>query len=77
DLLREWIPGRLTSLGTEGYGMSDTREQLRRHFEIDCETITIAVLDTLRKEGKVAASVVAQAIKDLGVDADKLDPLHV
>jgi pyruvate dehydrogenase E1 component len=77
DLLREWIPGRLTSLGTEGYGMSDTREQLRRHFEIDCEMITIAVLDALRKEGKVSAGVVAQAINDLSVDADKLDPLRV
>ncbi len=77
DLLREWIPGRLTSLGTEGYGMSDTREQLRRHFEIDKEMIVVATLDSLRKEGKIEASVVAQAIADLGVDPDKLDPLHV
>ncbi len=77
DLLREWIPGRLTSLGTEGYGMSDTREALRRHFEIDREMITIGVLDTLRKEGKLKGEVVAQAIADLGVDADKLDPIDV
>ena len=77
DLVREWIPGKLTSLGTEGYGMSDTREELRRHFEIDKEMIVVGVLDALRKEGKVSAQVVAGAIKDLGVDPDKLDPLHI
>ncbi|HSC88375.1 MAG TPA: pyruvate dehydrogenase (acetyl-transferring), homodimeric type, partial [Polyangiaceae bacterium] len=77
DLVREWVPGTLTSLGTEGYGMSDTREALRRHFEIDREMIVIGVLDTLRKQGKLDAKVVAQAIADLGVDPDKLDPLHV
>ncbi len=77
DLVREWIPGRLTSLGTEGYGMSDTREQLRRHFEIDKEMIVIGALDALRKEGKIETKIVAQAIKDLGVDADKIDPLHI
>ncbi len=76
DLIREWIPGNLTSMGTEGYGMSDTREELRRHFEIDKEMIVIGVLDALRKEGKVQPGVVAQAIKDLGVDPEKLDPLH-
>jgi pyruvate dehydrogenase E1 component len=77
DMIREWIPGNLTSLGTEGYGMSDTREELRRHFEIDKEMIVIATLDALRKEGKVEAKVVASAIKDLGVDPEKLDPLFI
>jgi len=77
DMVREWVPGQLTSLGTEGFGMSDTREALRRHFEIDKESIVIAALDALRKQGKVDGKVVAQAIQDLGVDPDKLDPLHV
>lgn len=77
DLIREWIPGELTSLGTEGFGMSDTREALRRHFEIDKESIVIGALDALRKQGKIEASVVAQAIVDLGVDPEKLEPLHV
>ncbi len=77
DLVRQWIPGSLVSMGAEGYGMSDTREALRRHFEIDCETIVIASLDALRQEGKLDAKLVAQAIKDLGVDPDKLDPLHI
>jgi len=77
DLIREWMPGPLTSLGTEGYGMSDTREELRRHFEIDKEMIVIGVLDALRKEGKVSAKVVSSAIADLGVNPDKLDPLSI
>lgn len=77
DLVRQWVPGRLVALGTEGYGMSDTREALRRHFEIDRETITIAVLDALYREGKLDAKTVSRAIADLGVDPDKLDPLHV
>src|SRR5690606_12529901 len=77
DLIREWIPGRLTSMGTEGYGMSDTREELRRHFEIDCEMITIGVLDALRKEGNVSAKVLAQAIDELGVDPEKIEPLSI
>jgi len=55
----------------------DTREELRRHFEIDREMIVIGVLDALRREGKIEASVVAQAIKDLGVNTEKLDPLEV
>jgi pyruvate dehydrogenase E1 component len=75
DLLREWIPGRLTALGTEGYGMSDTREALRRHFEIDREMITVAALDSLRREGKLKAAVVSKAIAELGVDPEKNEPL--
>jgi len=77
DLVREWVPGPLTSLGTEGYGMSDTREALRRHFEIDKEMIVVGVLDTLKKQGKVDGKLVAQAIRDLGVDPEKMDPLHI
>jgi pyruvate dehydrogenase E1 component len=77
DLVREWIPGQLTSLGTEGFGMSDTREALRRHFEIDAESIAIAALDALRKQGSVPGAVVARAIRELGVDPEKLDPLSI
>ena len=77
DSIREWLPGPLTSLGTEGFGMSDTREALRRHFEIDAECITVAALDALRKQGSLPGSVVAQAIAELGIDPEKIDPLSV
>jgi pyruvate dehydrogenase E1 component len=72
-----WIPGRFVPLGTDGFGMSDTREALRRHFEIDAENIVIAALDALRQEGLLEAETVSRAIEDLGVDPEKLDAATV
>jgi pyruvate dehydrogenase E1 component len=72
DLVARWIPGRLVPLGTDGYGMSDTREALRRHFEVDAECIVIGALDGLRLDGKLSAQEVARAIAELGVDPDKV-----
>jgi pyruvate dehydrogenase E1 component len=59
-------------LGTDGYGMSDTREALRRHFEVDAESIVIGALDGLRLDGKLTGQDVARAIAELGVDPDKV-----
>jgi pyruvate dehydrogenase E1 component len=72
DLVARWIPGRLVPLGTDGYGMSDTREALRRHFEVDAECIVIGALDGLRLDGKLTGQDVARAIAELGVDPDKV-----
>jgi pyruvate dehydrogenase E1 component len=69
-----WIPGGLFTLGTDGMGRSETREALRRHFEVDAECIVIASLYRLMQEGKVSAEVVAGAIESLGVDAEKVNP---
>jgi pyruvate dehydrogenase E1 component len=77
DQVSRWIPGQYVVLGTDGFGMSDTREALRRHFEVDAECIVIAALDALRVEGKLTAADVQKAIKDLGVDPDKIDPMSV
>jgi pyruvate dehydrogenase E1 component len=77
DLIARWLPGRLVPLGTDGFGMSDTREQLRRHFEVDAESIVIGALDGLRQEGKLSGSEVARAIRDLGVNPDKIAPLSI
>jgi len=77
ESIARWIPGRYVPLGTDGFGMSDSREALRRHFEVDAENIVIAALDALRQEGKLTGADVAKAIRDLGVDAGKLDPLLV
>jgi pyruvate dehydrogenase E1 component len=74
DLVARWVPGRIVPLGTDGFGMSDTREALRRHFEVDAECIVIGALDGLRQEGKLSAQELAKAIKDLGVDPDKVPP---
>ncbi len=77
DLLARFIPGRLVPLGTDGFGMSDTRVALRRHFEVDAESICIAALDALRAEGKVTPAELASAIKELDVDPDKVPPASI
>jgi pyruvate dehydrogenase E1 component len=74
DFIRPWVTQRYVTLGTDGYGKSDTREALRRHFEIDGENIAIAALYALSQDGKLSAQEVSRAIKDLGVDPEKRDP---
>jgi pyruvate dehydrogenase E1 component len=71
DQIAPWVPGGLVSLGTDGFGRSDTRQNLRRFFEVDAEMIVIAVLHALSGHGEVPGETVAKAIRDLGVDPDK------
>ncbi|HEU0130085.1 MAG TPA: pyruvate dehydrogenase (acetyl-transferring), homodimeric type [Mycobacteriales bacterium] len=63
DQISRWVPGDYESLGTDGYGRSDTRAALRRHFHIDAESITVAVLAALARRGEVKAEAVARAIE--------------
>jgi pyruvate dehydrogenase E1 component len=75
NLVSRWMPRRLASLGTDGFGRSENRESLRNFFEVDARFVTLATLHELLLEGKIQASVVEQAIKDLEIDAAKPDPL--
>ncbi len=75
NMVSQWMPRRLASLGTDGFGRSESRESLRNFFEVDARFITLATLHELLREGKIQASVVQQAIKDLGIDVEKADPL--
>jgi pyruvate dehydrogenase E1 component len=68
------MPDDYYVLGTDGMGRSETREALRRHFEVDAECIVIATLYRLCKQGKIPAEDVAKAISDLGVNPDKVNP---
>jgi pyruvate dehydrogenase E1 component len=77
DMLSRWIPGRVVPLGTDGFGMSDSREALRRHFEVDAENVAIGALEGLRADGKIKASDLARAISELGVDAGKVEPASI
>jgi pyruvate dehydrogenase E1 component len=72
DQVTRWIPGRYVALGTDGFGMSDTREALRRHFEVDAECIAIGALSALHAEGQLDAKTLASAIVELGVDPNKV-----
>jgi len=74
DQIAPWVPGGLFSLGTDGFGRSDTRTRLRRFFGVDAESTVIGTLYALAEKGLVPRETVAQAIKDLGVDPEKVQP---
>jgi pyruvate dehydrogenase E1 component len=61
-------------LGTDGYGFSDIRPALRRHFEVDSAHVTVAVLDGLAQTGDLKAETVTEAIERYDIDADAPDP---
>jgi pyruvate dehydrogenase E1 component len=63
DQISRWVPSDYTSLGTDGFGRSDTRAALRRHFRTDAESIACAVLAELARRGDLAADVPAQAVQ--------------
>jgi len=71
DQIAPWIPGGLTTLGCDGFGRSETRQVLRRFFEIDAECTVVATLYALAQRGEIEATVVETAIRDLGVDPEK------
>ena len=75
ESISKWIPGRLISLGTDGFGRSDGRRHLRDFFEVDARYITLATLYGLFQEGKLKAADIKKAIKDLDIDPDKANPL--
>ncbi len=76
DQIAPWIPGGLTTLGTDGFGRSDTREALRRWFEVDTASIVVAVLHALMLQGEIKAEVVDRAIRELGIDREKVFSLR-
>ena len=75
DQLREFVPGRFVALGTDGFGRSDTRGKLREFFEVSREYIVLAALKALADEGAIEPARVAAAMAELGISADKTDPL--
>jgi pyruvate dehydrogenase E1 component len=77
DQITPWVPGGLTTLGTDGFGRSDTRPNLRRFFEVDAEMTVVATLFALAQRGAVDKMLLATAIKDLNVDPEKAYPFHL
>lgn len=75
DQIRPFVESRFVSLGTDGYGRSDTRERLRHFFEVDAKFIAVAALHALAQDGEIEKSVVSDAIKRYGIDPAKLDPV--
>jgi pyruvate dehydrogenase E1 component len=74
DQISRWVPGDWTSLGTDGFGRSDTRASLRRHFHIDPESIAVAVLRELARRGDVPHDVPAKAVEQYRLRDELLPP---
>ncbi|MBI2090134.1 MAG: pyruvate dehydrogenase (acetyl-transferring), homodimeric type [Deltaproteobacteria bacterium] len=74
DQIAPWVRGGLVTLGTDGFGRSDTRPNLRRYFEVDAELTVIATLYALAQKGAVEKKLVRKAIKDLDVNPEKVHP---
>ena len=76
DQVRNFVPGSYRVLGTDGFGRSDSRANLRRHFEVDAAYVTYAALYELYKAGDLDAKTLSQAMKDLNIDPEKVNPLY-
>ncbi len=75
DQIQRWVPGRYVSLGTDGYGRSDARKALRKHFEVDKRYIAVTALKSLADDGVLDQKTVAEAIEKYGIDPDRPDPV--
>ncbi|MEM8593804.1 MAG: hypothetical protein AAGF06_03165 [Pseudomonadota bacterium] len=77
DMLRPYIDRPYVSLGTDGYGRSDTRKKLREFFEVDCNYICVTALKLMADEAMVDTSVVLTAIERYGIDPERPDPMSL
>ncbi len=75
DQIRPFVDTDYVTLGTDGYGRSDTRQQLRHFFEVDAKYIAVTALYALASQGEIESSVVTKAMKKYGIDPEKLDPV--
>jgi pyruvate dehydrogenase E1 component len=75
NMVSKWMPRRLASLGTDGFGRSEGRQSLRDFFEVDARSIALATLHELLQDGKIERSVIDKAIKELGINPDKPNPV--
>ena len=76
DQIRDFVPGTYITLGTDGFGRSDTRAKLREFFEVDRYFVAIAALNGLVKDGELESSVVTRALKKYNISGEKADPLY-
>jgi pyruvate dehydrogenase E1 component len=75
NMVSQWVPRRMASLGTDGFGRSEGRASLRDFFEVDARFITLATLHELFLDGKIEKCAVQKAIADLGINPEKVNPV--
>tara|TARA_B100001175_G_scaffold89169_1_gene75118 strand:- start:387 stop:809 length:423 start_codon:yes stop_codon:yes gene_type:complete len=73
EMIQRWVGGRFVVLGTDGYGRSDTRESLRRFFEIDTASIVVASISALEQDNSLDAGTTKKAAKKLGISSERYD----
>jgi pyruvate dehydrogenase E1 component len=76
SMISQWVPRRMATLGTDGFGRSEGRASLREFFEVDSRFIVLATLNELFLDGKIEGAVVQKAIADLGINAEKPNPVN-
>ena len=76
ESIAQWVPGKLLSLGTDGFGRSESRAALRDFFEVDAKHIVLGTLHALAREKQIGSDVLEKAIRDLGINSEKLNPAH-
>jgi pyruvate dehydrogenase E1 component len=77
DQIARWVPAGLYSLGTDGFGRSEARAELRDYFEVDAKYVTLAAVQQLAMKGQLDRADLPDAVRAVGIDPEKLDPLHV
>jgi len=77
EQIRAWVPQRFHTLGTDGYGRSDTRAQLRHFFEVDRYHIAFETVTALVADGKLPKTAIGKAMKQYRIDSEKPDPVSV
>ena len=77
ESIARWFPNPPVSLGTDGFGRSETREALRDHFEVDYRFIALGALSALAREGQIECDVVVQAMQDLQIDPARPNPIYL
>jgi pyruvate dehydrogenase E1 component len=76
ESIAKWVPGRLFTLGTDGFGRSESRAALRDFFEVDAKHIVLATLTAVAREGKINTEEVQRAVRDLNINPEKLNPVN-
>jgi pyruvate dehydrogenase E1 component len=74
DLIDRWLPRPLVSLGTDGFGRSESRAELRHHFEVDARFVAVATLAALARDKQIDPKIVADAIKQFDINPEKVNP---
>src|SRR5690606_5963481 len=77
DQIREWVPGRYVTLGTDGFGRSDARDALRHHFEVDRYYIALNAIAALAEDGAIDRKTVTEAMEKYSIDPEKPAPVRV